>query len=126
MAQAPPLTALPFQAGSGSYRMRLLYASARYPKGAAAVLIQLEHGTSPLHRWPGGQLTCGPASQAKHCQGWVDIKTATTAGRERREYAAFVRRVLHACSRRVGDGAVEALALMLGLAEEIDALLPRR
>ena len=29
MAQAPPLTVLPFQAVSGSYRMRHLYASAR-------------------------------------------------------------------------------------------------
>jgi hypothetical protein len=36
-------------------------------------------------------------------------------------YAAFVHRILRAYSRRVGDGDVEALALMLGLAEEIDA-----
>jgi hypothetical protein len=33
---------------------------------------------------------------------------------------AFVRRILRAYARRVGDGDVEALGLMLGLAEEID------
>ncbi len=42
---------------------------------------------------------------------------------ENDEYAAFVRRILRAYSRRVGDGDVEALALMLGLAEEIDAAI---
>jgi len=39
---------------------------------------------------------------------------------ENDEYAAFV---LRAYSRRVGDGDVEALALMLGLAEEIDTAI---
>jgi biotin operon repressor len=38
---------------------------------------------------------------------------------ENDEYASFIRRILRACSRRVGDGDAEALALMLGLAEEI-------
>jgi hypothetical protein len=42
---------------------------------------------------------------------------------ENDEYDAFVRRVLRAYSRRVGDGDVEALALMLGLAEEIDTAI---
>src|SRR5437764_1323748 len=42
---------------------------------------------------------------------------------ENDEYAAFVRRILRAYSRRVGDGDVEALALVLGLAEEIDAAI---
>ena len=42
---------------------------------------------------------------------------------ENDEYAAFVRRILRAYSCRVGDGDVEALALMLGLAEEIDAAI---
>jgi hypothetical protein len=43
---------------------------------------------------------------------------------ENDEYSAFVRRVLRAYSRRVGVGDVEALtlALMLGLAEEIDVI----
>ena len=40
---------------------------------------------------------------------------------ENDEYSAFVRRILRAYSRRVGD--VEALALMLGLAEEIDTAI---
>ena len=53
------------------------------------------------------------------------VKARLTPKRARRqvEYAAFVRRILRACSRRVGDGDVEALALMLGLAEEIDTVI---
>jgi hypothetical protein len=39
---------------------------------------------------------------------------------ENDEYSAFVRRILRAYARRVGDGDIEALALMLGLADEID------
>ena len=39
---------------------------------------------------------------------------------ENDEYSAFVRRILRAYSRRVGSGDIEALALMLSLAEEID------
>jgi len=39
------------------------------------------------------------------------------------EYAAFVHRVLRAYSRRVGDGDVEALVLLVDLAEEIDAAM---
>jgi hypothetical protein len=56
------------------------------------------------------------------------VKAGLTPKRPRRqvendEYAAFIRRVLQAYSRRVGDGDVEALALMLGLAEEIDTAI---
>ena len=56
------------------------------------------------------------------------VKAALTPKRPRRqvendEYAAFVRRILQAYSRRVGDGDVEALALMPGLAEEIDTAI---
>ena len=39
---------------------------------------------------------------------------------ENDEHGAFARRVLRAYARRVGDGDVVALALMFGLAEEID------
>ncbi len=39
------------------------------------------------------------------------------------EYAAFVRRILRAYSRRVGGGDVEALAFMLDLAGEIDTAI---
>ena len=56
------------------------------------------------------------------------VKAGLTPKRWRRqvendEYGAFVRRILRAYSRRVGDGDVEALALMLGLAEEIDTAI---
>jgi hypothetical protein len=56
------------------------------------------------------------------------VKAGLTSKRPRRrvendEYAAFVQRILRAYSRRVGDGDIEALALMLGLAEDIDAAI---
>ena len=56
------------------------------------------------------------------------VKATLTPIRPRRqvendEYAAFVRRVLHAYSRRVGSGDVEALTLMAGLADEINAAM---
>jgi hypothetical protein len=56
------------------------------------------------------------------------VKARLTPKRPRRqvendEYGAFVRRVLRAYSRRVGDGDVEALVLLVGLAEEIDAAM---
>ena len=41
---------------------------------------------------------------------------------ENDEYAAFARRVLRAYARRVADGDVEALTLMLALSAEIDPL----
>ncbi len=56
------------------------------------------------------------------------VKARLTSKRARRqvendEYSTFVRRILRAYARRVGDGDVEALALMLGLADEIDAAM---
>jgi hypothetical protein len=42
---------------------------------------------------------------------------------ENDEYSAFVRRILRAYARRVGDGDIEALALMLVLGREIDAVI---
>jgi hypothetical protein len=56
------------------------------------------------------------------------VKSRLTPNRRRRsvendEYAAFVRRVLCAYSRRVGDGDVEALVHLVGLAEEINAAM---
>jgi len=51
-----------------------------------------------------------------------DTLTPDRAGRlvENGEYAAFARRVLRAYARRVADGDVEALTLMLSLSAEID------
>ncbi|HWM98120.1 MAG TPA: hypothetical protein VNO54_13800 [Streptosporangiaceae bacterium] len=57
--------------------------------------------------------------EAEHCQEWVDTKRLPRLV-ENDEYEAFIRRILRADARRVGGGDVEALALMLGLAEEID------
>ncbi len=56
------------------------------------------------------------------------VKVGLTAKRPRRqvendEYSAFVRRVLRAYSRRVGDGDIEALVLVVDLSEEIDAAM---
>ena len=56
------------------------------------------------------------------------VKTTLTpkrAGRVREndEYAAFARRVLRACARRVADGDIEALTLMTHLADEIDSAI---
>jgi hypothetical protein len=42
---------------------------------------------------------------------------------ENDDYAAFARRVLRAYSRRVADGDIEALTLMLGLSAEIDTAI---
>jgi hypothetical protein len=82
----------------------------------------MPHESSARHHQAGQHLTSGPAHQAEHCQGGVDTKTPATAGRND-EYAAFVRRILRAYARRVGDGDVEALAVMLDLAEEIDTAI---
>jgi hypothetical protein len=54
------------------------------------------------------------------------VKARLTSNRRRRsvendEYASFIRRILSAYSRRVADGDVEALSLMTGLADEMDA-----
>jgi hypothetical protein len=56
------------------------------------------------------------------------VKARLTPKRPRRqvendEHSAFVRRILRAYARRVGDGDIEALALMLGLADEIDTAI---
>jgi hypothetical protein len=56
------------------------------------------------------------------------VKAGLTAKQSRRQvendkYSAFVRRVLRAYARRVGDGDVEGLVLMVNLAEEIDTAI---
>ena len=86
------------------------------------MLAQHERPTTSLHAI--SQLaSTSPAAQLTRPD---TVKTELTSKRPRRhvendEYAAFVRRILRAYSRRVGD--VEALALMLGLAKEIDTTI---
>ena len=76
---------------------------------------------STAHTLNGHDTTTHPASPA----GPNTVKTTLTPNRapklvENDEYAAFARRVLRAYARRVADGDVEALTLMLGLSAEID------
>jgi hypothetical protein len=75
---------------------------------------------SPLH------------TQAPSLEALLDqrngVKQPLTVKRSRRlvendEFAAFARRVLKACARRVADGDVEALTLMLGLSAELDTAI---
>jgi hypothetical protein len=56
------------------------------------------------------------------------VNNSLTLNRARRvvendEYAAFAHRVLRAYARRVADGDVEALTLILGLSAEIDSAI---
>jgi hypothetical protein len=67
---------------------------------------------------------CGAGGHDKRSR----VKARLTPNRRRRsvesdESGAFVRRVLHAYGRRVEDGDVEALVLLVGLAAEIDAVM---
>jgi hypothetical protein len=76
---------------------------------------------SPVHALDGHATTSHPG----RLPGPDTVKNALTPDRRRRpvengEYAAFARRVLRAYARRVADGDVEALTLMLGLSAEID------
>jgi hypothetical protein len=88
------------------------------------MLAQHERHESPLQLVSRAAST-SPAGQLPSPD---TVKAGLTPKRSRRlvendEYGAFVRRILRPYSRRVGDGDVEALALMLGLAEEIDTAI---
>ncbi len=88
------------------------------------MLARDEHPTSP-HRAIDQSAGPSPATRAVRPN---TVKNGLTPKRPRRqvendEYSAFVRRILRAYARRVGGGDVEALALMLGLADEIDAAI---
>jgi hypothetical protein len=79
---------------------------------------------SPVHALNGHDTTSHPAGPDSP----DTVKTALTPDRaprvvENDEYAAFARRVLRAYARRVADGDVEALTLMLGLSAEIDTAI---
>jgi len=79
---------------------------------------------SAVHALNGHAATAHPAASDSP----DTVKTALTPDRaprvvENDEYAAFARRVLRAYARRVADGDVEALTLMLGLSAEIDTAI---
>ncbi len=76
------------------------------------------HAVNPLH-------DASPAASPAGQNTVKDPLTPNRAGRvvQNDEYAAFARRVLRACARRVADGDVEALTLMLGLSAEIDTAI---
>lgn len=81
------------------------------------MLDQQEPSTTPLHAVSQAASTL-PAGQLPRANS---VKAGLTSKRPRRQVENDgVRRVLRAYGRRVGDGDVEALALMLGLAEKID------
>ena len=79
---------------------------------------------SPAHAL-NGHATTSPAGLPTSPDTVKDPLTPNRAGRviENGEYAAFARRVLRAYARRVADGDVEALTLMLGLSAEIDTAI---
>ena len=77
-----------------------------------------------LHALTGPHGTSHPASSP----GQNTVKNQLTPRRARRlaendDYAAFARRILRAYARRVADGDIEALTLMLGLSAEIDTAI---
>ena len=79
---------------------------------------------SHLHTLGGPDGSSPPARSP----GQNTVKTRLTPKRARRlvendDYAAFAHRILRAYARRVADGDVEALTLMLGLSAEIDAAI---
>jgi hypothetical protein len=79
---------------------------------------------SAVHALNGHATTAHPAGSGRP----DTVKDSLTPKRasklvENDEYAAFARRVLRAYARRVADGDVEALALMLGLSAEIDSAI---
>jgi hypothetical protein len=88
------------------------------------MLAQHERHESPV-RLVSQAASTSPARQLPRPD---TVKAGLTPNRSRRlvendEYSAFVRRILRAYARRVGDGDGEALALMLGLADELDAAI---
>jgi hypothetical protein len=68
------------------------------------------------------------ASPPASTPGQNTVNRSLTPKRARRlaendDYAAFAQRVIRAYARRVADGDVEALTLMLGLSAEIDTAI---
>ena len=72
-----------------------------------------------------GHATTSPAGLPAGPDTVKDPLTPNRRGRlvENDQYAAFARRILRACARRVAGGDIEALILMSGLAAEIDTAI---
>ncbi len=88
-------------------------------------ICTLTSATEPPHQAISQSASPSPATRHPRPN---TVKDRLTPNRWRRqvendEYSAFVGRILRAYARRVGDGDVEALVLMVGLAEEIDAAI---
>jgi hypothetical protein len=88
------------------------------------MLTQDEGLTAPLRAVSQPDRT-SPAAQLRR-PGTVKARLTPKRPRpqvENDEYGVFVRHVLRAYSRRVGDGDVEALVLLVGLGQEINAAI---
>ena len=75
----------------------------------AVDILKGRQGTPPM---------ASPASQNTVKNQLTPNRTGRVV--ENDEYSAFARRILRAYGRRIADGDVEALTLMVGLAAEID------
>jgi hypothetical protein len=79
---------------------------------------------STAHAVHGHSSASHPAASARP----DTVKNSLTPNRRARlvendDYAAFARRILRGYARRVADGDVEALTLMLGLSADIDTAI---
>ena len=85
--------------------------SARRARRTAATRLRAPHYPTRIRRTPPVLVKAGLTSK----RGWRQV--------ENDEYAAFVRRILRAYARRVGNGDVEALIPLADLADEIDTAI---
>ena len=75
---------------------------------------------TPSQRARSRRLRCAPPRPSASAGPALTARRRTPG---RHDSSAFIRRILRAYSRRVGVGDVQALALMLGLADEIDTAI---
>jgi hypothetical protein len=88
------------------------------------MVARQDRSTTPLHVTSQAASTTPARQPATPNSVKARLTSKRSLGQvENDEYAAFIRRILRAYSRRVGDGDVEALALMLDLAKEIDTAI---
>jgi len=101
-------------------------AYAQHDVGMARHIMQALGPPRPArHAPPGTAAMTYPARPPERLSSVNNPLTLNRRGRlvENDEYAAFARRVLRAYARRVADGDVETLTLMLGLSAEIDSAI---